>query len=232
MSLQAGPSSSSVHRKPRESRDDSDDSDALLEELEEELDNDFDLGGFREQRLRELQAQVAAAHQQRDTTYGRYTEARVEKELIQTTAKAKRSVVHFFHRDFQRCRIMHAHLEKLAAKHTDTLFLRADVANVPFLVAKLEVKVLPCVVGFVEGVTKMKLVGFEELPGGDAFTTASLEIGMVQCGVLNKIPGSDRIGTFPLSSSGSRQADGGRSKIRSGDRRARRGDDSSDLDDD
>ncbi|BGP44669.1 hypothetical protein JCM10450v2_000483 [Rhodotorula kratochvilovae] len=232
MSSHAGPSSSSVHRKPREARDDSDDSDALLEELEEELDNDFDVGGFRAQRLRELQAQVAAAQQQRDTTYGRYTEIKVEKDLIQTTAKARRSVVHFFHRDFARCRIMHAHLEKLAAKHTDTLFLRAEVANVPFLVAKLEVKVLPCVVGFVDGVTKMKLVGFEDLPGGDAFTTGSLEIGMVQCGVLNKNPGSDRVGTFPSLSGGNRRDDGGRSKIRSGGVRPRRGDDSSDLDDD
>ncbi|KPV78307.1 uncharacterized protein RHOBADRAFT_10581, partial [Rhodotorula graminis WP1] len=125
---------------------------------------------------------VAASQQRQNTTFGRYTEVKVEKELIETTAKAKRSVLHFYHRDFRRCRIMDAHLEKLAAKHTDTLFLKADVANVPFLVAKLEVKVLPCVIGFVDGVTKMKLVGFDELPGGDTFQTASLEIGMVQCG--------------------------------------------------
>ena len=44
----------------------------------------------------------------------------------------------------------------MAAKHVDTLFLKADVANVPFLVHKMEVKVLPCVVGFVEGNSKMK----------------------------------------------------------------------------
>lgn len=49
--------------------------------------------------------------------------------------------------------------QKLAAKHLDTLFLKADVANVPFLVTKLDVKVLPCVIGFVDGVTKMKCVG-------------------------------------------------------------------------
>mgnify|MGYP001408295121 CR=1 FL=1 len=49
--------SSSIHHKPSRPDLDSDDSDALLEELEEELDNDFDLGGFREQRMRELQAQ-------------------------------------------------------------------------------------------------------------------------------------------------------------------------------
>lgn len=53
--------------------------------------------------------------------------------------------------------------QKLAAKHTDTLFLRADVANVPFLVNKLEIKVLPCVIGFVDGVSKMKCAAFFRL---------------------------------------------------------------------
>lgn len=46
--------------------------------------------------------------------------------------------------------------QKLASKHTDTLFIRADVANVPFLVTKLDIKVLPCVIGFVNGVSKLK----------------------------------------------------------------------------
>lgn len=94
-------------------------------------------------------------------------------------SKAKRSLVHFFHNDFRRCKIMDRHLEvsrvvacrriiaeielapslplqKLAEKHVGTLFLRVNVANVPFLVTKLEIKVLPCVVGFVEGLSKLK----------------------------------------------------------------------------
>lgn len=46
----------------------------------------------------------------------------------------------------------------LAAKYFDTLFLKAEVSNVPFLVAKMQVQVLPCVVGFVNGQSKMKYV--------------------------------------------------------------------------
>ncbi|BGO99332.1 Phosducin-like protein 1 [Rhodotorula toruloides] len=215
--------SSSIHRKPRTVERNSDDSDTLLEELEAELDDDFDLGGFREKRMLELKAQVDAARRMQESDYGKLTEIKVEKDLIARTAKEKRSVVHFFHRDFRRCKIMDAHLEKLAAKHLDTLFLKADVANVPFLVTKLDVKVLPCVIGFVDGVTKMKLVGFEDLPGGDAFTTASLELGMQQCEVLSKYPGS--AAPFP-SVQGTRRDEGGRRRIRTG----ARGDDS-DLDD-
>lgn len=46
--------------------------------------------------------------------------------------------------------------QKLAAKHFDTLFICAEVSNVPFLVNKIEVQVLPCVVGFVSGISKIK----------------------------------------------------------------------------
>jgi hypothetical protein len=49
--------SSSIHRKPHHSDSErEDDDDALLEELEDDLDNDFELGGFRERRMMELKA--------------------------------------------------------------------------------------------------------------------------------------------------------------------------------
>ena len=89
----------------------------------------------------------------------------------------------------------------MAKKHFNTLFLKIEVSNAPFLVSKMEVQVLPCIVGFVAGVSKMKyglahdipphcliwywprrIVGFEALEGGDNFSTASLELTMIQCG--------------------------------------------------
>ncbi|GAA6004461.1 hypothetical protein JCM10207_000736 [Rhodosporidiobolus poonsookiae] len=219
------PSASSIRSSSASARDD-DDSDALLEELEEELDNDFDLGGFREKRMMELKAQAEQAQRLRESDYGKLTEYKVEKDLINATAKARRSVVHFFHRDFRRCKIMDSHLEKLAAKHVDTLFVKADVANVPFLVTKLEVKVLPCVVGFADGVSKMKLVGFDELDGGDNFSTGQLEIGMVQCGVLSKNPGSANVGAISATSLAGRKSGASGRRRRGG----RASDDDSDSD--
>ncbi|GAA5947114.1 hypothetical protein JCM3765_002163 [Sporobolomyces pararoseus] len=224
--------SSSIHSKPRPESDHSDDDDALLEELEDELDNDFELGGFREKRMMELKAQIDAAQRRQETGYGQYSEIKVEKVLLEKTSKAPRSVVHFFHPDFRRCKIMDKHLERLAEKHTDTLFLKADVANVPFLVNKLAVKVLPCVIGFAEGNSKMKLVGFDELEGGDHFATKTLEIGMIHCGVLNKFPGSTN-SQFPRlhlkqDEEGS-SSSSSRAKLRSGTRNDK--DNDSDFDD-
>ena len=82
-------------------------------------------------------------------------------------------VVHFYHSNFKRCEIMDKHLavrdwfrlccfllltyiQKLAPKYFSTRFLRVFVENVPWLVEKLGIKVLPCVIVFIDGVTKSR----------------------------------------------------------------------------
>ncbi len=69
-----------------------------------------------------------------------------------------RSVIHFFHHKFKRCEIMDKHLQKLAPKYFGTLFIRVFVENVPWLVERLGIKVLPCVMIFVGGTSKDRSV--------------------------------------------------------------------------
>lgn len=45
-------------------------------------------------------------------------------------------------------------LQKLAPKYSKTRFIRVFVENVPWLVEKLSIKVLPCVICFVDGIAK------------------------------------------------------------------------------
>jgi hypothetical protein len=49
-------------------------------------------------------------------------------------------------------------VQALAPKYFNTRFLRVFVENVPFLVEKLGLKVLPCVVCFVKGISKDRSV--------------------------------------------------------------------------
>jgi thioredoxin-like negative regulator of GroEL len=72
------------------------------------------------------------------------------------TTKEKYVVGHFYHKDFRRCKIMDEHLEKLAKKYYDTRFLKIEVQNCPFLVEKLMVKVLPCVIAWTNGFAQTK----------------------------------------------------------------------------
>lgn len=72
-----------------------------------------------------------------------------------------------------------------------------NVDNAPFLVTKLKVQVLPCVIAFVDGVGADRVVGFEGLAGSgsgsgsrsgfgsvDDFRTKDLEARLLAAGVL------------------------------------------------
>jgi len=110
-------------------------------------------------------------------------------------------VIHFYHTNFKRCEIMDKHLAKLAPKYFATRFIRVFVENVPWLVEKLMIKVLPCVVCFMDGVSKDRLIGFEELGNDDVFDTATLELRLSMCGVIQKAtPGSTVQTVFATSS--------------------------------
>lgn len=93
-------------------------------------------------------------------------------------------MIHFYHRDFRRCQVMDKHLELIAPRHFATRFIRVFVENVPWLVEKLQIKVLPCVICFIHGVSKDRLIGFEEIGNDDSFTTTALELRLSLSGVI------------------------------------------------
>ncbi|MBW0468321.1 hypothetical protein O181_008036 [Austropuccinia psidii MF-1] len=168
----------------------------LPDDFLDKLDDDFELLGFREQRLDQLRREIAKNQQMREDHHGRYLEIKDEKELIKITANTNMAVVHFFHTDFERCKLMDQYLEQLASKFFSTRFLKVDVANVPWLVTKLSIKVLPCVIGFLDGVTKERIVGFEGITGESSkdINSAALELKLKQAGVIKN--GKDLIQTL------------------------------------
>jgi hypothetical protein len=48
--------------------------------------------------------------------------------------KLKFTVVHFFHKDFQRCTIMHKHLTLLSHQFPQTQFLSINAEKAPFFI--------------------------------------------------------------------------------------------------
>ncbi|KAF8974429.1 thioredoxin-like protein [Flammula alnicola] len=187
---------------PNRSRRDSDDEDddALFAELEEEIENDSN-SSIREHGLQVLKAEMERMKHMQQNQHGRYAEITDEKEVVRVSAHEPRCVVHFYHPKFKRCEIMDKHLTKLAPKYYNTRFFRVFVENIPWLVEKLVIKVLPCVICFVDGVAKDRLVGFEELGNEDAFSTAVLELRLSQSGVLAKQKGTVLDPVFKVSSS-------------------------------
>ncbi|KAL2913757.1 hypothetical protein HK105_206773 [Polyrhizophydium stewartii] len=151
-----------------------DDDDELLKELEEEDDDDM-IASLRERRMDELRSEIVRRREMEQTRHGKYETISTEKEILKITTTTPKCLVHFSHKDFRRCQIMDRHLNDLAHKHFKTRFLKIDVADAPFLVEKLKIRVLPCLMAFVDGVSVDKLLGFEGVANKDDFTTAALE---------------------------------------------------------
>lgn len=186
--------SSVLDKHHRTAGDDSDeDEDALITALEQEDDSN-QIAGIREQRLQQLHSELSRAKQLRNSDHGSYTEVKDEKQVLDITTSTKLCVVHFMKPDFARCRVMDQRLEALAPSHFDTRFLSINVENCPFLVAKLKVQVLPCVICFVNGVGVDRIIGFEGIGyRTDTFSLSELEARLLKARVLvrAKMSGAD-----------------------------------------
>ena len=188
----------------------SDDEDALLDELEKETESDPKLAYLREARIQQLSSDLARAKSLRDEGYGTYIDVKDEKVLLEITTSYKKCVVHFHKSDFNRCRIMDDHLRIIAEQHLEARIVKINVENAPFLVTKLGVKILPCVIAFIDGVSVDRVIGFEGLGySEDTFETSDLERRLVAAGILDGVGG---IGTLGGHGAGNRQGEGGRNR--------------------
>ena len=106
-----------------------------------------------------------------------------EDEFLNYVTKLKFTVVHFFHKEFQRCQIMDKHLKLLCQEFPNTQFLAIDAAKAPFFVQKLSIRTLPTLCIFIDGVLKDKVLGFEGL-SGDEFLTYELAARLAESGVV------------------------------------------------
>jgi hypothetical protein len=99
-----------------------------------------------------------------------------EEDFLKTVTGSYRCVVHFYHQNFERSKILDKHLRKLvqSKKMLGTRFVKMDSEKAPFFVAKLKIMTLPTAVFFIDGVAKYKQIGFQGLPGGDEFKTCDL----------------------------------------------------------
>lgn len=174
---------------------DSDD-EAVFAALENEEPS---LQSYRDTRIQQLNAEFASAKTNRSTNSNdratlthndTYPTLPSDQAVLDHTTSSSRTLIHFAHADFARCDIMDKALVQLASAHHEVRFARVDVRNTPFLVEKLGIRVLPCVIGFKDGVGVERVVGFEGLgergfDGSDSgFSVGVLERRMVGKGVF------------------------------------------------
>ena len=110
--------------------------------------------------------------------YGNYTEI-IETEFLDTMLKNEKVVCHFYHKDFERCKIIDKHLKIIAPEHRETLFVKINAEKTPFFTAKLNVRVLPTIILFVKGKAIHRFIGFQDFGMNDDFPTINLSRQLV-----------------------------------------------------
>jgi thioredoxin-like negative regulator of GroEL len=119
---------------------------------------------LKEQRLEMMKAEYEERQHNKTLGHGTYTEI-VESEFLPLVTKTQYVVVSFFHKDFQRCKIIDMHLFKICREHEECRFVRLDAERAPFFINKLGIQMLPTIIMFVNGIAVERIVGFDELGG-------------------------------------------------------------------
>ncbi|CDK24604.1 unnamed protein product [Kuraishia capsulata CBS 1993] len=168
------------------------DSDELFDELEQELEDTGLQQKYREQRIDQLSHEIQSLKHAEVSGVVSVTR---EADLIAIMSQNFNSnvVVFFYRENFQTCLQMDLILEMLAERHyTSVKYYKIDVLSCPFLVTKLKIKVLPCVLVYQNGVERDRLVGFEKLGIYEDTSSAkdlilkNFESRLYHCGVINR----------------------------------------------
>jgi len=150
-----------------------------------------------EQRFSELRGEAEEAQSWKMKGHGKLSEI-AEEEFLTTVTKSQYSIVHFYHREFPRSKIVDHHLEILAPKYLATKFVKLDAEKAPFFVTRLQVQMMPCVCMFTDGVMCGRIDGFDLLGGCDEFPTEVMECVLGASGAISFRPPED---TFKQCSS-------------------------------
>lgn len=186
-----------ISDKQQDETSDSDD-EALLNEV----DDDPELERIRTARLKQLKHEFEEQKMLLAKGHGEFREISQDEFLKEVTGSPM-VAVHFYHRDFERCKIMDMHLAKLARTHIECKFLKLNAEKAPFFVEKLVIRVLPTIVCFKDGVAfSERIIGFAGLTEDDGdddgnrvnahattddtFPTVALARKMVKIGVIRE----------------------------------------------
>ena len=123
--------------------------------------------------------------------HGKYTEI-TEDQFLPVVTKTRFVILHFYHKDFERCKIVDMHLTNISRVHTETHFVKIDAEKCPFFVSKLAVQMLPTIVCFIDGIAVDRVVGFEEIGGVDDFPTLLMTRRLISAGVLKALNSKER----------------------------------------
>ena len=146
------------HRDSDGGDDEDDEFDHLLDD-----DDDDELQALRKARIEELKREHNQRAEHVSLGHGSLRTITQDEFLPECTGTSRFVVVHYYHDDFERCKIMDYHLRLIAPEHIEAKFVRIDASKSPFFVSKLRIQTLPSLFVFDMGREIGRLTGFEGL---------------------------------------------------------------------
>jgi thiol-disulfide isomerase/thioredoxin len=174
-----------LHSKNNESDDDDDDDDWFIDDDDDE---NAVLESIRQARLEEVKRQQVKRAENMAKGHGQYRTISQDEFLPECTS-SDYVCVHFFHDEFERCKVMDFHLQQIAVRHSECKFVRIHATKAPFFVEKLNIKTLPTLLIFKDGKTVERLIGFDgvSIPGAknpDEWPTGRLQDWLSRTGAI------------------------------------------------
>ncbi|EAN95937.1 hypothetical protein C3747_181g6 [Trypanosoma cruzi] len=127
-------------------------------------DDDAELLELRRRRVAQMQRQQTKEVEWRQKQHGEYREISQDEFfgiVVREKGGSDDVCVHFYHKDFETCRVVDYRLSELARTVLSVKFVKIDAEKSPFLVERLRIKTLPCCVLFHNDVAVDRIYGFD-----------------------------------------------------------------------
>lgn len=144
-----------------------DDENAHEDDYDGKCVDDDDLEKIRARRMEKMREMQKKKMEYKANGHGEYGEIK-EEEFLTTVTKSHRTIVHFYHKSFESCKVMDMHLTKMSKKFFGTRFVFLEAEKAPFFVSKLSIQTIPTTCFFIDGVLVYKQLGFAGIEGGQS----------------------------------------------------------------
>jgi hypothetical protein len=180
------------HKKndDQQSGDGDDSNTESLTDLLDTIDDEF-LALHRQKRLQELQQEFNQIDYSLNQGVG-LKDLSKEHELMNYVTANDLVIIHFYQNNFPKCILVNNLINQLSQRHLGPLWLSINVKNCPFLVQKLQIKVLPCIAIYNRAILVKKILGYEfveNIPSNYIPTVQDLETYLLKIGILTRNAG-------------------------------------------
>eukprot|EP00299_Pterocystis_sp_00344_P004649 c15919_g1_i1.p1 GENE.c15919_g1_i1~~c15919_g1_i1.p1 ORF type:complete len:218 (+),score=58.72 c15919_g1_i1:73-654(+) len=146
-----------------------------ITKLDRILDDGDELQKLRTKRMQELRKSEGDKARWRQLGHGNVAELTDEKDFFRIAQESERVVLHFSLPTNRHSDILHQHMQVVARNHLETRFAKINADASPFLTARLNVRIIPAILLFVDGKLKHGMNGLSELSADGSYTTKNLE---------------------------------------------------------